>query len=76
MTDPVDEARISAGREGRLEARVVELTAAIRAWLKFDNDVEPPKDDAPYDEHVAYETAKFAITERAALAAAGEGEDR
>jgi len=62
--------RLAEERDGR----VVELTEAVRAWLKFDNDVEPPKDDAPYEEHVAYETAKFEITERAALAAAGEGE--
>jgi hypothetical protein len=45
------------------EQRAVE---ALRAWLKFDNEVEPPHPDAPYEEHLAYERRKVAITEAAA----------
>lgn len=45
-----------------------ELAAAARAWLRFDNEVEPPATDAPYADHLAYQTAKSEITERVALA--------
>lgn len=48
------------------------LAEAVQAWLKFDNEVEPPKHDAPYGAHLAYEQAKLAITERVAAALQGD----
>ncbi len=42
------------------------LREAVRAWLCFDNEVEPPATAAPYAEHLAYEQAKADITERVA----------
>lgn len=44
------------------------LEECVRAWLRFDNEVEPPKEDAPYDEHLAYERQKADITEAVAEA--------
>lgn len=43
-----------------------DLATAVRAWLRFDNEVQPPAHDAPYADHLAYETAKSEITERVA----------
>lgn len=45
------------------------LFNAVREWLRFDNQVEPPdRDKASYAKHVEYETAKMAITEKVAEA--------
>jgi hypothetical protein len=55
----------------RAAAEAEQLREAARAWLKFDNEVEPPGPDAPYADHLAYEQAKAEATE--ALAAAIEG---
>jgi hypothetical protein len=46
------------------------MCQALERWLKFDGNVEPPADDAPYEDHVAYETAKADVTEAAAEAVA------
>lgn len=44
------------------------LREAVRLWLRFDNEVEPPKEAASWAEHVAYERAKADITEAVAEA--------
>jgi hypothetical protein len=42
------------------------VVEAAEAWLKFDNEVEPPMANASYGEHLAYERQKAAITEAVA----------
>lgn len=64
-----DHARMRLHREAQARrSNDRELQAAVREWLRFDNEVEPPPADAGYEVMVAYETEKMAITERVAAA--------
>jgi hypothetical protein len=51
-----------------LRAQHDKLVEAARAWLKFDNEVEPPGDDHTYEQILAYEKQKLAVTEAVAAA--------
>lgn len=68
-------AEIAEG-EAEVEALREQLRGAVsaaRVWLEFDNEVEPPHPDAPYEEHLAYERKKAEITEALAAAIGGRG---
>jgi hypothetical protein len=72
----IDEANISLMRAAEASSWFTALRDAVAAWLKFDNEVEPPDpEDAGYGALLRYEEAKLAITERVAAALAGGAAD-